>query len=195
MTVGTPDQDGTDAADTRTPDAVRHRMGRFKAQFSRVWISERDFDEVARFVDQLHGQHSQDLQRAVLVAAVISYARPFTENGTGKNKESIASLPVNLVDALAPAQLDLHRKMLDLRNEAVAHSDYARRAAQWSFGQDNGYMTASKLFDILGEVPVPADLKELALVMKAWCNHKLRALNFKLIECRQELGEFERLDR
>lgn len=50
------------------------------AQFNRTHISQRDFEEAADYLNADDPSQSDTVRRALLLAAIVAYARPFTKN-------------------------------------------------------------------------------------------------------------------
>jgi hypothetical protein len=74
---------------------------------------------------------------ALLLAAVVFYARPFSNN----EREKDAQLTPRLADSLVPfkdAELKLHERILLLRNKAVAHGESAFNPVQFTPPIDAG---------------------------------------------------------
>ncbi len=122
-----------------------------EAQFNRAHISKRDFEEAESYLRSYQSSLSEPVRKAILVAAVVAYARPFTANDPGHNKESTPMLPVKIQKLLTPSEWEIHKRLITLRHEAIAHSAYARRPARRIEGIESGFMVRSKSFDILSE--------------------------------------------
>jgi hypothetical protein len=74
---------------------------------------------------------------ALLIAAVVFYARPFSNNEREKDPQSTP----RLADSLVPfkdAELKLHERILLLRKKAVAHGESAFNAVQFIPPSDEG---------------------------------------------------------
>ena len=87
------------------------------------------------------------MRRALLTAAVVAYSRPFRKSRGGD--KATHYLPVNLDRWFTPAQLTMHKKLLDLRDTAVAHSDYAAKPASRIAGNLAGFSFWGARFDLL----------------------------------------------
>jgi len=151
-----------------------------EARFARAHISKRDFEEAEDYLHAFRGDNADSVKRAILVAATVSYARPFTENDPGNEGLSTRRLAVSLTKLLVPDQLALHKRLLAIRHEAVAHSAYARKAARRVPGIGLGFLVKSKPYDILAE---PIDVQLFLALCKKLSDHcfdLMYALNCKL---------------
>jgi hypothetical protein len=104
---------------------------RIVKRFNRTHISRDDFARARRFIK---GARPYDVAsteyEALLIAAVIFYARPFSNN---ERKADAQSTP-RLADKLVPfkgEELKLHKRILLLRNRAVAHGESAFNRVQF----------------------------------------------------------------
>jgi len=95
----------------------------------RVTLSYRDFADAIRFAQRLlnEGEYSDapklDLteSEALHLALVVSYARPFKCNN--KAKDVSETLPAEFLKGLTTEQQSLHKLLLTLRDQELAHSD------------------------------------------------------------------------
>ena len=141
---------------------------KMEAQFARAHISKRDFDEAQDYLRYHHDEYADSMKRAILVAATVSYARPFTDNDPGSEGRSTPRLAVRLTKLLTLDELMLHKRLLTVRHEAVAHSAYARKAARRISGTDLGFVVQSKPYDILAE---PIDAQVFLALCTKFSNH------------------------
>ena len=145
------------------PDAPK-----LEAKLNRASISRKDFAEAEEYLRAYSDRLSQTLRRALLVAAIVTYARPFTSNGGGTQGLATVRLTGNPKRILSSEEFRLHERILGLRNEAVAHSDYDRKPRWLIEKLWTRSRAKSKLFDVLAEA-IPIDTF-LAMCMKMW-NH------------------------
>src|SRR2546428_7085430 len=108
------------------PDSVK-----LEAQFNRASISNKDFAEAEDYLRAYSDDLADTLRRALLVSAIVAYARPFTSNDGGTDGFATGTLAGNPKQILSDDELMLHEKILELRNEAVAHSDYTRKPTRF----------------------------------------------------------------
>jgi hypothetical protein len=66
-----------------------------------------------------------------LISAIICYARPFGPNEQGgDDAPSDAKLDISLAEFEDAQDLELHKKIINLRNKAVAHAEFNRNPLQ-----------------------------------------------------------------
>jgi hypothetical protein len=120
------------------------------ATFNRSLISDLDFDQAVDFLYELrHGENLSDtVQEALLMAAVISYARPFTSNKS-PHGEASRTLTPEAREQLTPEEQQLHEHLMSLRNELLAHSDFRRRRVSNVVHHDTGFMVSAQCQSIL----------------------------------------------
>jgi hypothetical protein len=96
-----------------------------KRRFNRTHISRRDFAKAIAFIDRAanHVINTPEYE-ALLLSAIIYYARPFSGNERGDSPPSDARLIVD-VEGLLGDDLKLHKRMIEVRNKAVAHAEFA----------------------------------------------------------------------
>jgi hypothetical protein len=105
----------------RTPTDTDQKL--FRAHLSAV-----DFEQAMRFIDAPSKTQPSSVEWwGLMLAAIICYARPFSQNGRGKPKAAESRLFVDaplLREILdSPTDRKLHRLILRLRKKAVAHSE------------------------------------------------------------------------
>ena len=149
------------------------------AQFSRTYISESDFREADDYLGCYAADSCLTIQRALLVSAIVAYARPFTANKGGA--KATASVALDLESFLSSQELALHSKLLALRHQALAHSDYSLKAAVRVNGEDNGFVVQARLFDVMSEYISVPKFRDLCTHMKVRCTEQLRELNQRLV--------------
>jgi hypothetical protein len=89
-------------------------------------MAQRDLREADRYLSllasldlQREGEESvATIKRALLSSAIVAYCRPF-----GSNKGAGIATKQICIDDFASVDVSLHKKLVDLRNKAVAHSD------------------------------------------------------------------------
>jgi hypothetical protein len=92
-------------------------------KFKRTHLSSLDFEQAERFIKaaQQHPVASAE-HDALLLSAIISYARPFSGNERDRNAAAASSLAPELV-VLEAGDRELHDRIIALRNKAVAHAE------------------------------------------------------------------------
>jgi hypothetical protein len=126
------------------------RVDTTEADFNRWKLSEKDFEEAHTYLSEFNTDLSMVVQRALLTAAIVAYARPFKRSRAAEGKAS-ARAPTTLLDALDAEERRLHERIIGIRDEGVAHSDFDRKPTRRVARQDAFMMTWSKPFDVLGE--------------------------------------------
>ena len=152
-------------------------MSAMSAQFNRTHISERDFAEAEDYLQALNGRRAVPVKRALLFAAIVAYARPFTQNERQPSERATSRPPINVSKRLSADDQLLHQKLLDLRNQALAHSEWARRPVGRVFATSTGFLTSSKPFDILSENIDVKQFKSMCRLLKLCCSAKLFEIN------------------
>jgi hypothetical protein len=94
-------------------------------RFNRTHISRRDFAKAIAFIDRAatHVINTPEYE-AQLLSAIIYYARPFSGNERGSSPPSDSRLVVD-IEYLLGEDLELHKRMIEVRNKAIAHAEFA----------------------------------------------------------------------
>lgn len=142
-----------------------------EAEFHRLSISKNDFENAVIFAKEAQ-QHSMSTRahEALVFAAIVSYCRPFSQNEKKKNN-SPASDRLSLEDfrPLSETETKLHTQCEDLRNQALAHSEYKRNPTR--LNTETGIISSSP-FSLLAHAPEIDDLIALAKKLADECHHK-----------------------
>jgi hypothetical protein len=157
------------------PDAPK-----LEAQLNRASISRKDFAEAENYLRAYRDEFPETLRRALLVAAIVAYARPFTSNDSGIQALATVRLTGNPKRILSSEEFRLHEQILGMRNEAVAHPDYDRKPRWFIKRLGTGFRAKSKPFDVLSET-LPIDIF-LAMCTKMWshCTGRFQRLSREL---------------
>jgi hypothetical protein len=92
-------------------------------RFHRTHISQDDFDDALGFIRAARKYFRESLEfEALLIAAIIAYARPFSRNEQGKNPPVDARLAADLMP-FQGSQRELHERIINARNKAIAHAE------------------------------------------------------------------------
>jgi hypothetical protein len=98
-------------------------------QFKRISISFADFKEAHDIVSYIKNNRLYaDLDGNFLVlsaltkAMVLSYCKPFSGNDS-RNQVKVPDLPNSTLKVLSSDELSLHKFLIQLRNQLIAHSD------------------------------------------------------------------------
>lgn len=110
-----------------------------RALLKRLLLTLTDLSEAAGNLARLLGLHAltppadHDSRKALLVAAIIAYTRPFSGNRAAEGVHG--ALPEGILDSLSAEQLALHRRLLTLRNKVLAHSDASEATIEVQIGE------------------------------------------------------------
>ena len=156
-------------------------------QFNRTSISIKDLDQAIKYLIRLNeipvNSSDFEVRSALLVAAIISYSRPFSGNsedefatGTpkfGKNEQR------EIKDMIGEEAIAFHKMVIDLRNKAIAHSEYKKNPTRRlkEYPMENGFLTISRHFDILSVDLDTSYFLKLAEAVKKVLVNKLYTLN------------------
>jgi hypothetical protein len=92
-------------------------------RFHRTHISEEDFEDALEFISTSRKYFNGSPEySALLIAAIIAYARPFSRNEQGKIPPIDSRLDAELVPFLG-SRRELHDRIISARNKAVAHAE------------------------------------------------------------------------
>ena len=142
-----------------------------EAPFNRIFISKYDFKEAEEYLLFYKPELDDVIKRAILVASVISYSRPFTKNKSGKNGKSTSILKGNVNKILKESvEIKFHEKILDLRKKAVAHSDFSKNPTHLIEASKKGTTVSHKKFDLLFEI-LNSDIKLFLSITQKMINH------------------------
>lgn len=146
--------------------------------FNRARISEKDFEEAGAYLEALKNDHSDVIRRSLLIAAIIVYSRPFSNNKNhDKATNAIVGKPKRI---LSEKGYELHERIIGYRNKAIAHSDFEKNPTSTSERMENGFVGWSRKFDVLGE-PIDIDLFiEIQKSMRSHAVNKIFELNREL---------------
>ena len=156
------------------------QVSNMSAQISRTRISLDDFAEAAEYLQAMRGGQSTVVKRALLIAAIIAYARPFSNNEDSRGNRATPILKARPSKLLTAREQDLHGKLLILRNEALAHSQYDRKAIKRLSCSSGGFIMQGRPFDILSESIDYTTFESICSRMKRHCVDQLFDLNRKL---------------
>jgi hypothetical protein len=127
-----------------------------KRRFNRTHISRRDFAKAIAFIDAAanHVINTPEYE-ALLLSAIICYARPFSGNERGNPAPSDTKLIVD-VEGLFGEDFKLHKRMIEVRNKAVAHAEFAYYPVQLLATDSDpdigrGFASSSQSWHVLNE--------------------------------------------
>lgn len=96
-----------------------------------------------------------DAENAIFIALIVVYARPFVRSfSDGKADPKVVPEDLQLFDGESELEI-LHRQVIDLRNSAVAHSDWTQHHTE--------LITSNKQYGLRREHSSPDYMKGLNL--------------------------------
>lgn len=93
---------------------------------NRLTSASLDLEGCVRFLDALVDQaYGTTAYEALLISAVVFYARPFSENEKkSSTSPSDSRIPEIVVTGLSNSERELHEDLRELRNKAIAHAEW-----------------------------------------------------------------------
>lgn len=159
---------------------------RYAAQLNRARLSSDDFAEALDYLSRVSGTQDDVVRRALLTAAIVAYARPFTNNAKSSTEDATSRLSVSPNKVFVPAELKLHERLMSLRNEVVAHTEYERKPVKRLEGTNAGFTMSGRLFDLLSE-PIDTGLfSAMCETLKGHCFNTMMDLNRRIVELENE---------
>ena len=99
---------------------------------NRLSISARDLEQSIRFMTELSSLDGEigtiskgTVHEALLLSAIVSYARPFSHNEIEAIAKANAKITEDVLVRLSDEERALHKKIVSLRNRAIAHSEWS----------------------------------------------------------------------
>ena len=158
-----------------------------KLRLPRSYIYLKDFNQARRFAAyilerRLHERKKTEPARArqqlvhlaFNTSLIISYSRPFTSNSNFKGQDK-SSLKGSEREVLKEGvEIELHRRILDLRNRAYAHSD-----ASTNLFENFDYSKFVALMPLVEILDKP-EIGILKVMIERWISHlKVESSNLK----------------
>jgi hypothetical protein len=111
-------------------------------RFRRSFISRQDFERALEFIAAARRHEVASIEHeALLVSAIIHYARPFSDNEKprkGGVYESDPRIDPEVGEIDDDSGKLLHERIISARNQAIAHSSFARYPVQICPGSGTG---------------------------------------------------------
>ena len=155
-----------------------------RRRFNRAHISRRDFAKAIGFIKAAadHPQDSPEYE-ALLLAAIIAYARPFSPNERDKSARSDARLDVDVRHVLG-SDSALHARLVEIRNKAVAHSEFAYYPVESMPGSSryaegsHGFVSVSRNWHVVNEQIDLTAFERIANALCVKCTNDLFDIDF-----------------
>ena len=160
--------------------ATKPSSSQLNSQFNRASISEKDFAEAEECLRAYDTSHNVTIQKALLVAAVIAYARPFKTSET--SDRSTAHLPGSALKNFTSEEKAYHAHLLSVRDEAIAHSAFERKAVRRASGTGSGFVTTGRIFDVRAAIDRVSLFLGMVEKLNTYCRNAMFALNRQLVE-------------
>ncbi|MCX5717187.1 MAG: hypothetical protein NTW44_02535 [Nitrospirae bacterium] len=95
-------------------------------ELNRFSISVHDLEDSQKFLSEAFNHESGSIPKeALLIAAVLYFARPFSSNEKGKRTKAISNLRIDWFSEITQDELNLFNTLLQIRNKCLAHAEYA----------------------------------------------------------------------
>ncbi len=147
-----------------------------EAEINRVNISVRDFEEAHGYLAAYDSNLEVVIQRALLTAAIVAYSRPFKKSRGGTDGQSTRSISSLFDASLDENQKSLHSKIIELRDQGVAHSDFDCKPTRRIPSAPKSVMMWSKSFDVLSHEIDIVSFRDLAWIRYHRCIERLSQL-------------------
>lgn len=144
--------------------SMRNKRTELERQFVRVYISGKDFEQCVEYAAFAEAATEETVRRGLITASIISYARPFSANES--HEKAIPKPPVSVDKHLTSEELLLHNRLCNIRNQAVAHSDFGMNPARLVEVIGRGHLVSSRLYDPMVEFSNIGKIRALADKMK-----------------------------
>ena len=124
-------------------------------EINRLSISVRDFEKSTsylRVLDSLNETVDEAcgvlVCESLLLSSIVSYARPFSHNEKDEAAEADPKITGDVLEGLSEEELALHKKLIKLRNKAIAHSEWIMNPTHLS---ENGVFLGSE-FNVFSHI-------------------------------------------
>lgn len=135
---------------------------------NRAYLSRHDFENCNKFLDEFIKKNKDTIKEALLISALVAYARPFSENK--KHPKIINKIPLEKVTRpLGTEERKLHKKLMTIRNQAIAHSVFDKKPTGTTI-RSIALVQQSKPYNILAESIDIKEMKDLSKKMITICD-------------------------
>jgi len=91
----------------------------------RLNIGKWDIDKAVSMLEAALNHDPSTIEYEALVgSAIVLYARPFSANEKKEKAKSNARVPRRVIDNYSSDELELHKRILNRRNKAIAHAEW-----------------------------------------------------------------------
>jgi len=119
---------------------------------NRLKISEDDLNQSIAFLKTAKNLDPESIEfEALVISAIIFYARPFSCNETSSSAKADSRVLLNLKDLLIAEELDLHDRIINRRNKAIAHGEWEEFPTSTSFIASKTTITGSQRYQVYPE--------------------------------------------
>jgi len=154
---------------------------KLEQQLNRFMISSEDFDEALVYLDAYEKVNNLQARQALLVAAVIAYCRPFSQNETDENA-SATSVIKDIAKRLSAQEVELHKFVRILRNKVIAHSVSKYKPVKINFQNEDWFSYSTTLTKTHFDGLDFANFKKIALKMHKESRIEALDLQRKILE-------------
>ncbi len=92
---------------------------------NRLNIARGDVDRCVKFLEAANHHAPRSIEYEALVAcAIINYAKPFSQNERPGSSKALPSVPQSVIRDYSVQELELHDRIINRRNKAIAHSEW-----------------------------------------------------------------------
>lgn len=138
-------------------------MSNTKRTLNRLTISRHDFEKCQQFLEQRPNHtYGTAAYEALLLCAIVFYARPFSNNEKDSNAEAEPRVDNTVLDQLNSEEQVLHKRLVLLRNKVVAHAEWAYHPT----GVTDNAVISSMPFSIWSHFPHTVDVQEFVGLVK-----------------------------
>ena len=141
--------------------------------FDRLSIAVFDFEKSITYAKEAerHSPSRPTAYEALIFAAIVCYYRPFSPNEKDKNSPAASQVSLEDFSPLTSDEAILHERCRELRNKALAHSEYQFNPTR--FHQSG--VIASKPFALLSHAPAIPALVALSQKLADECHNERAA--------------------
>lgn len=150
-----------------------------ESELLRLQLSSRDFEDARDFIDAAKRHDASTIEYAALVmTAIVCYARPFTKNELDPNSTVASKLILDDPNSVLGPNIGLHNSVKRMRNKAVAHSESSHNPVQL-VPVISGIGFLGRKWSLLEESIDIDVFRKIAETMRWYCINEIVALTAK----------------